>query len=188
MDGHRNLFPSSSNLLVMRKLLFVCLLLAGALPAHALLDARVLDAQLVQRYCAGMILQQYTLPDKTEADCISETHAIEVDKSTFWYDSLAQSLHYALWTRDIAEQPDAFEPWSAQIDKPLKAGIILVCMRPRDPNDPNDLCTEHYARLFRIIEEYRLPVTIWDCNYPADAALSDCQKIDMPPAVVEKVE
>jgi hypothetical protein len=128
------------------------------------------------------------LPDGTEADCISETHAIEVEKAKFSWDSLGQSLNYALWTREISDNPEAFKPWSEQINKPRKAGIVLVCLRPRDANNPNDFCTLWYTRLFRIIEEYRLPVTIWDCNYPTDVALSACQMIDMPATVVEKVE
>jgi len=73
----------------MRTLLsFVCLLLAGTLPAYAQLDAYVSDAQLVQRYCAGM-LQQFKMPDGTRADCISDTHAIEVEKSALWFQALA---------------------------------------------------------------------------------------------------
>jgi hypothetical protein len=58
----------------------------------------------------------------------------------------------------------------------VKAGIVLVCRKPRET------CTDHYVRLFRIIDEFRLPVTIWDCN-PGDEKLDSCQKIDMPPSV-----
>jgi hypothetical protein len=159
----------------MRKLL-VYLTLAIAQPAHAQLDARTTDADLVERYCDGM-LQQFAMPDGTKADCISDTHAIEVEKSGFWYDSLAQSLHYALWTREITEQPGAFKPQSSQIDKPRKAGVVFVCMRPREEGE---LCTEHYARFFRIVEEYRLPVTIWDCNWNEHMRLDDCPVRDMP--------
>ena len=53
------------------------------------------------------------------------------------------------------------------------AGVNLEAARSR-------LCTEHYARLFRIIEEYRLPVTIWDCNWNAHMTLDECPKRDMP--------
>ena len=125
-----------------------------------------------------MKLQQYVLPDDTEADCISDTHAIEVEKSdSGWYDSLAQALHYALWTKDISENPCEFRRWSRDIDGPRKPGIILVCLREREPENPNDFCTEHTLHLRRIVEEHRLPVTIWDCNYPADETLGDCQQI-----------
>jgi hypothetical protein len=77
----------------------------------------------------------------------------------------------------MAEQPEAFKPQSDKIDKPRKAGIVFVCMRPREEGE---LCTEHYARLFRIIEEYNLPVTIWDCNWNEHMRLDDCPVRDMP--------
>jgi hypothetical protein len=153
-----------------------CLALNAAPSAYAKLDVPALDAELVSRYCAGM-MQQFAMPDGTKADCISDTHAIEVEKAGFWYDSLGQSLHYALWTSEIAEQPDAFKPQSSKIEKPRKAGIVFVCMRPQQEGE---LCTEHYARLFRIIEEYRLPVTIWDCNWNEHMRLDDCPVRDMP--------
>jgi hypothetical protein len=41
----------------MRKTLPVFLMLAAASPAHALLDARAPDADLVERYCGGMLQQ-----------------------------------------------------------------------------------------------------------------------------------
>jgi len=47
------------------------LILFGQVPAYALSDA-----DLVDRYCAGMI-KQFTNPDRTETDCISSTHAID---------------------------------------------------------------------------------------------------------------
>ena len=57
--------------------LFVHLALAMTQPAHAQLDVRAADADLVERYCDGM-LQQFAMPDGTKADCISDAHAIEV--------------------------------------------------------------------------------------------------------------
>lgn len=159
--------------------LIAMLLLACSLSASAQLDVRVLETELVKRYCAGMKLQQYVLPDGTEVDCLSDTHAIEVEKSdSGWYDSLAQALHYSLWTKDIAEHPRDFGKFNSDISSPRRAGVILVCLRERSREDPNDFCTEHTAHLYRIVEEYLLPLTIWDCNYPVDLTLSDCQKIE----------
>lgn len=43
-------------------------------------DAPAPDAELVTRYCAGM-MQQFPMPDGTKADCISDTHAIEANFS-----------------------------------------------------------------------------------------------------------
>src|SRR5262245_53059376 len=118
-----------------------CLAFGIASSAPAKVYAPAPDAELVTRYCVGM-MQQFAMPDGTKADCISDTHAIEVEKTGFWYDSIGQSLHYALWTREIAEQPDAFKPQSDKISTPKKAGIVFVCMRPKSEGE---LCTEHYS-------------------------------------------
>ena len=141
-----------------------------------LTSAEAVTERVVQeRYCGpdGMI-EEFTFPDSTRADCISETHAIEVDFTEHWAQALGQALHYSLWTKEIAEAPNDFPRWSRQIDTPRKAGIILVCRQAQDT------CTGHYVRLFRIIEEYQLPVTIWNCDEVDDRTLADCQVIDMP--------
>ena len=55
-----------------------------------------------------------------------------------------------------------------------KAGIILVCRKPRDT------CTNHAVRAARIVWAFDLPVTIWDCD-PVDMSLDACQVvIDTP--------
>ena len=77
------------------------------------------------RYCAGMDIE-ITLPDDTRADCISNTHAIEVEFTEYWYQALGQALHYSLWTAEIADAADHYARWSRLIDGPRKAGIILV--------------------------------------------------------------
>lgn len=149
---------------------------AAVLLAFAFVPAMAAtEHDMKERYCApdGMITE-FTFPDTTRADCISKTHAIEVEFTEKWAEALAQALHYALWTNEIAEAPNDFPRWSRQIDTPRKAGIILVCRKAQDT------CTGHYVRLFRIIEEFRLPVTIWNCDVNDDPILADCQVIDMP--------
>lgn len=46
------------------------------------------------RFCAGMKLE---VPTKSgsRADCVSDTHAIEVDWPKKWAEAIGQSLHYA---------------------------------------------------------------------------------------------
>jgi hypothetical protein len=58
------------------------------------------DAELINRYCAGMNKQFYN-PDQTRTDCISDTHAIEVDFSKDFKTAIGQALHYALWTNTL---------------------------------------------------------------------------------------
>jgi hypothetical protein len=72
--------------------------------------------------------QQFKMPDGTKADCLSDTHAIEVEKSGFWYDSLAQSLHYALWKKEIAEQPDPRQVPSGPLVRPPLSPIFSIAL------------------------------------------------------------
>ncbi len=123
-------------------------------PAHAQSD-RALQA----RYCAGMQLE-YRMPDGARADCLSPTYIIEVDFSEKWAESIGQALFYASWTADL--------PIGQR-----KAGIILICHRSRAA------CTNHSARLYRVVQDYRLPLTIWDCDL-TEKTLADCQRIDPP--------
>jgi len=150
---------------------FLGLLFAASvvLPTSAFAQS---DADLVRRFCAGMLATQYGLPDGTEADCISPTHAIEVDKTEHWAESLGQALHYSLWTNEIVENPATFPRWSKVIQAPLLPGIIVVC-----EEEDRDLCTDRSVRLYRIIEEYRLPITVWDCDL-SDLTLADCQILE----------
>lgn len=157
----------------MQRVVIGCLLLiAGSLSAFG-----QSDAEFVTRYCQDGH-PQVVLPNKTEADCIGPTHAKEIEFSEYWHTALGQSLHYAYWTREIAAEPENYGELGKKIDRPMKAGIVLVCRKPRET------CTDHYVRLFRIIEEFRLPITIWDCS-PEDETLDSCQKIDMPASASE---
>ena len=110
------------------------------------------------RYCTGMATG-LRFPDGTRADCISDTHAIEVDFSEKWAEAIGQALHYALWTEELD-----------LLTGEKKAGIILVCRKSRDT------CTNHAVRAARIVWAFDLPVTIWDCH-PVDMSLNTCQVV-----------
>ncbi len=60
---------------------------------------------------------------------------------------------------------------AAKLHGARKAAIILICRHPRET------CNEHFARQHRIIQEYSLPITVWDCDL-SDPDLSACQRID----------
>ena len=68
--------------------------------------------------------QKVTFPDDTEPDCISATHAIEVDFNDHWAEAIGQALHYALWSVEIPALG------------PKKPGIILICRRQRKLRKP----------------------------------------------------
>ena len=41
---------------------------------------------------------EYRLPDKTRCDCLTDTHAVEVDFARKFYEALGQSLYYSMQT------------------------------------------------------------------------------------------
>jgi hypothetical protein len=124
------------------------------------------ERALADRYCGGAgMATEVTMPDGTFADCISPTHAIEVDFTHKWAEAIGQSLHYALWTADPL--------WTFDSHGPRRAGIILLCTSANE-----DTCTDHFVRLYRIVEAFKLPVTIWDCNPRTDATLEDCVRVE----------
>lgn len=51
------------------------------------------EKDYVNKYCTGII--EYTLPDKTRIDCLTEEYAIEFDYAKKWAESIGQSLYYA---------------------------------------------------------------------------------------------
>ncbi|MCA1442677.1 hypothetical protein I6F07_21125 [Ensifer sp. IC4062] len=148
----------------------VLFVLFGLNPAHALTEA-----DLVDRYCAGMIKEFYN-PDGTRTDCISATHAIEVEFSNKWAEAIGQALHYALWTTEFGKNSEAFPRWHYQVRTPRKPGIIFACTEDRRL----EMCANHVVRAKRIAEEYRIPLTIWDCNPDEDMTLGDCLRLDYP--------
>ncbi len=85
--------------------------------------------------CAGMWIE-VSLDNGSRADCISDTHAIEVDFSEKWAEALGQALSYAGSTG-------------------LKPGIFLVCRKEVDK------CLRHRLRLDEAISAWNLPVKVW---------------------------
>ena len=134
------------------------------------------EREMVQRYCAGMITEFYN-PDGTRTDCISSTHAIEVDFSNRWADAIGQALHYALWTKEFQANPETFGRWVYQVRTARKPGMILICKA----NIRTETCADHMVRPKRIAEEYGIALTIWDCDPETDTTLAECQRIDVLP-------
>ncbi len=147
------------------------LLVLSTAPALALTEA-----ELVQRYCRGMITE-FTNPDGTRTDCISATHAIEVDFSSKWPEAIGQALHYSLWTKEFSAYPNDFARWHYQVKTPRRAGIIFACRADRR----TETCADHIVRPQRIAEAFGIPLTIWDCDPTTDGTLADCLRIDVDP-------
>jgi hypothetical protein len=67
-------------------------------------------------------------------DCLTETHAVEVDFCPKWAEAIGQSLYYAART---GKSP----------------GIVLVCEEGH--------VQEYAARLDTVLNTYRIPATVW---------------------------
>ena len=109
--------------------------------------------EMQERFCAGMELE-HRLGDRTRIDCLSATHAIELDWTGDWAQAVGQALVYGSQTG-------------------RRAGIILVC-RQRE-----DLCYRHALRLEAVLAAYRFPVTVWLCS-PGDGGLGACSRAERP--------
>ena len=74
------------------------------------------------------------LPDRTRADCLTATHAIEVDFSKKWAEAIGQSLSYSLLTGK-------------------KPGIVLIVEKKKH--------RKHWQKLQRIISQSCLQIDTW---------------------------
>ena len=74
------------------------------------------------------------LEEGPRVDCLTPTHAIEMDFARKWPEAIGQSLHYALLTN-------------------RKAGIVLILKSPGD--------TPHLEAAKRVIKNYDLPIDLW---------------------------
>ena len=103
-------------------------------------DQSVSKPHLESRYrtdlCNGL-RQEVTLSNGARADCLSPTHAIEIDFTEKWAEALGQSLLYAAATD-------------------LKPAIYLIC------RDAERKCLAHRLRLDEAIEAWKLPVEVWE--------------------------
>ena len=97
--------------------------------------AHATEADYRDMLCVGME-QEVRLPNGTRADCLTDTHAIEVEFSEKWAEGLGQALSYAAST---GKQP----------------AIFLICRQEQDK------CLAHALRLEEAIAYWQLPVTVW---------------------------
>ncbi|MGI9278682.1 MAG: hypothetical protein ACR2PX_03510 [Endozoicomonas sp.] len=74
------------------------------------------------------------LEDGRRVDCITNSHAIEMDFANKWPEAIGQSLDYAMLTKK-------------------QAGIVLILKKSADQ--------EYWDRLQLVIKHYQLPVTTW---------------------------
>lgn len=105
------------------------------------------EAYYQARFCSGMRLE-VSLGPQRRADCITTTHAIEVDWADKWKQGIGQSMAYAAHTG-------------------LKPGVILICRKEVQ----NCLLSSLYTR--QTFSQMGISATIWECM-PADKNLDAC--------------
>ena len=77
-----------------RKLILCSLILLGVVTISY---AKISESFFQHQWClieGGQT--KYTLPDRTQIDCLTESHAVEVDFAHKWAEAIGQSLHYSL--------------------------------------------------------------------------------------------
>lgn len=93
------------------------------------------EAWYQQVWCDGMGGKaEAELPSGQRVDCLTDTHAVEMDFAHKWTEAIGQSLQYALQTG-------------------RKPAVVLILESPGD--------TRHLALARRVIAHYKLPVTLW---------------------------
>ncbi len=118
----------------MRKIICTGLILIFIVPA-AVWAGRLHPKRWYQeRWCAKYFdSAQVTVSD--QYDCLSEKYVIEFDYADRWYESIGESLHYALQTG-------------------RKAGIVLIMEKESD--------IKYWIKLKKTVEHYSLPIEIWN--------------------------
>lgn len=119
----------------------------GAIFSIPTFAAELNEAHFQQRFCAGMRLE-VSLGPQRRADCITPTHAIEVDWADKWKQGIGQSMAYAAKTG-------------------LLPGVILVCR-----GEVSDcLLSSLFTR--QTFSQMGVAATVWEC-LPSDVSLEDC--------------
>ena len=82
-------------------------------------------------WCQGE--KEHGLSDRTRVDCLTDTHAIEIEFANKWKEAIGQSLHYSLMTGK-------------------KAGIVLILRKPSD--------IKYTSYLNKVIEANELSIKV----------------------------
>lgn len=133
------------DLAMLRVILTFLTLVTAAEPANAAGSWKERDYQRV--LCAGMSLE-VRLGDYGRADCISATHAIEVEWADKFKEGVGQALTYSSATR-------------------LVPGLILVC-RGDDAS-----CLAASLTSQDTFSAFGIEATVWECGAES-RTLSDC--------------
>ena len=116
----------------MKIILLSIFLLLTSVTAHAKHQHH--EAYYRDNWCSGRGVTEFVLPDHTRCDCLTATHAVEVDFAPKFYEAIGQALYYSLQTG-------------------RRAGVVLVLEQKSD--------YKYWLRLNSVIEHFKLPIDTW---------------------------
>jgi len=108
------------------------LLTSDVIQAKRLNNEKFYQEQWCQEHSGKM---EKVLEDGTRCDCVTETHAVEMDFADNWYEAVGQSTHYSLQTEN------------------KRAGIVLILESPDDKR--------HWERLINLVDKAKFPIDVW---------------------------
>ena len=118
----------------MNKIL-VSTLLSFILGASCASAKRLMPERVYQdAWCKGKGATEVVMSDRTRIDCLTSTHAVEMDFADKWAESIGQSLGYAVMSG-------------------RRAGVALIVEKPSHKAKWNKLNT--------VIKEMNLPIDTW---------------------------
>jgi len=115
----------------MKKTLIIIAFLLASCQASPVL---ALERDYQIQWCAEQGGNSHRLPNRTEVDCLTDTHAIEVDFAKKFYEAIGQSLFYAMHAGK-------------------RAGILLIVDLPKEQR--------YLDRLNATIAHYGLPIDVF---------------------------
>ncbi len=136
-----------------RIILAAAILAVAATPAVPRDDVTTAAEQFYQeRFCAGMDIE-IRLGRQRRADCISQTHAIEIDWHDEWPEGIGRALVFSAETG-------------------LPPGIMLVCRSDQAH------CVKASALARQTLSHHHVKGTLWDC-LPVHKNLGECTRWDL---------
>jgi hypothetical protein len=116
----------------MRKIIIIMLMLLSV-PANA--KRLKLEKEYQKEWCErNNGVTEYSLPDRTRVDCLTNDYAVEVEFAENWAEAIGQALYYA---HETGRRP----------------GIVLII--------ENDSDNKFLERLNKVNEAYKLHIKIW---------------------------
>ena len=120
----------------MKKTAVAILLILLIIPATAIAGRLHPKRWYQERWCAKYF-DNGEVSVSDQYDCLSEKYVIEFDYADLWYESIGESLHYALQTG-------------------RQAGIVLIMEKDSD--------MKYWIKLKKTIEYYHLPIDVWNTS------------------------